>query len=228
MKLTYFGHSCFLIETGGKRILIDPFISGNPLVHGIDVKSIRCDYIFVTHGHADHVADLETIAGLNADATVVGIWEVHAYYSAKGIKTHPMNKGGWWRFDFGRVKVVNAVHSSSFPDGTYAGDPIGFVFDTPEGVVYVAGDTALTRDMELIPMTCPKLDLAVLPIGSNFTMDVEDAVIAAEFLQCDRVLGCHYDTFGYIKIDHPKAQDAFLKAGKELVLLPIGGDLTIS
>lgn len=228
MKLTYYGHSCFLLETGGKRIIIDPFISGNPLVHDIDVKKLRCDYIFVTHGHSDHVADLETIAGNNPDTLVVGIWEVHAHYNAKGFNTHPMNKGGWWSFDFGRVKMVTAVHSSSFPDGTYAGEPAGFVFDTPEGVVYFAGDTALTRDMDLIPMTCPKLDLAVLPIGSNFTMDYNDAIIASDLIRCNRVVGCHYDTFGFIKIDHKVAEDAFLAAGKELVLLPIGGELNVS
>lgn len=228
MKLTYYGHSCFLLETGGKRIIIDPFISGNPLVHDIDVKKLRCDYIFVTHGHSDHVADLETIAGHNTDTLVVGIWEVHAHYNARGFNTHPMNKGGWWTFDFGRVKMVQAVHSSSFADGTYAGEPAGFVFDTPEGVVYFAGDTALTRDMDLIPMTCPKLDLAVLPIGSNFTMDYNDAIIASDLVRCNRVVGCHYDTFGFIKIDHKAAEDAFLASGKELVLLPIGGELTVS
>lgn len=228
MKLTYYGHSCFLLETGGKRIIIDPFISGNPLSKDVDVKNLSCDYIFATHGHFDHVDDLETIAGNNPETLVVGIWEVHERYNAKGFKTHPMNIGGWWNFDFGRVKMVTAVHSSSFSDGTYAGSAAGFVFDTPEGVVYFAGDTALTRDMDLIPMTCPKLDLAVLPIGSNFTMDYNDAIIASDLIRCNRVVGCHYDTFGFIKIDHKAAEDAFLAAGKELVLLPIGGELNVS
>ena len=222
MRLTYYGHSCFLLETGGRRILIDPFVSGNPLAAGIDVNSLRCDYIFPTHGHSDHVADLETVAHNNPDALIVGIWEIYAHYNAKGLRTHPMNKGGWWNFDFGRVKMVNAVHSSSFPDGSYAGEPAGFVVHTSEGTFYVSGDTALTRDMELIPMTCPPLDLAILPVGSNFTMDYHDALLASDFIHCSTIVGCHFDSFGYIKIDHAAAQAAFAAKGKELILMEIG------
>lgn len=227
MTITYYGHSCFLLDTGGRRILIDPFISGNPLAASIDVKTLRCDYIFPTHGHSDHTADLETVARNNPEALIVGIWEIHAHFNAKGLRTHPMNKGGWWSFDFGRVKMVTAVHSSSFPDGSYAGEPAGFVFDTPEGVVYFAGDTALTLDMQLIPMTCPVLDVAVLPIGSNFTMNYHDALVAAEFVQCNRVIGCHYDTFGFIEIDHAAARTTFLEKNKELILMRIGETLEV-
>lgn len=222
MKLTYYGHSCFLVEAGGKRILFDPFITGNPLATEVAVDSIRCDYILVTHAHGDHIADLETVVQHNPDVLIVGIWEIHDYYSKKGFRTHPMNKGGWWRFDFGRVKMVNAVHSSSFPDGTVAGEPVGFVLDTPDGVLYFSGDTALTMDMQLIPMTCPKLDAAVLPIGSNFTMDIHDAAIAADFIHCNQIIGCHYDSFGYIKIDHDAAREHFSQKGKTLVLMDIG------
>lgn len=222
MTITYYGHSCFLIEAGGKKILIDPFVTGNPLAAGIDVNSLRCDYIFPTHAHGDHIGDLETVANNNPDVLIVGIWEIHDHYSKKGYKTHPMNKGGWWTFDFGRVKMVNAVHSSSFPDGSYGGEPVGYVFDTPDGVLYVAGDTALHTDMQLIPQTCPPLDAAILPIGSNFTMDVHDAVIASGFIDCSRIIGCHYDSFGFIKIDQQAAWMAFAEKGKELVLLGIG------
>lgn len=222
MKITYFGHSCFLVETGGKRLLFDPFVTGNPLASGIDVNSIRCDYILVTHAHGDHIGDLETVMHNNREATIVGIWEIHAHFNAKGFRTHPMNKGGWWSFDFGRVKMVNAVHSSSFSDGAYAGEPVGFVVNTTDDTFYIAGDTALTRDMELIPLTCPALDLAILPIGSNFTMDVSDAVLASEMIQCKRILGCHYDSFGFIKIDHAAAQNAFAQKGCELILMPVG------
>lgn len=222
MQITYYGHSCFLVETGGKRLLFDPFITGNPLASAIDPKSIRCDFILLTHAHSDHVGDVETVMQNNPEALIVGIWEIHAHYAAKGYNTHPMNKGGWWSFDFGRVKMVNAVHSSSFPDGSYAGEPVGFVIESPNGCFYIAGDTALTLDMKLIPMICPKLSLAILPIGSNFTMNISDAVIASQFLECDRIIGCHYDTFGFIKIDHDAAKAAFQEKGKELILLPIG------
>ncbi len=222
MKITYYGHSCFLVETGGKRLLFDPFVTGNPLASGVDVEAIRCDYVLLTHAHSDHMADLETVLKNNPGATLVGIWEVYSVYSAKGYKAHPMNKGGWWTFDFGRVKMVQAVHSSSFPDGSYGGAPAGFVVESSGKTMYLAGDTALTLDMKLIPMTCPALDLAILPIGSNFTMDVHDAVIASQFVECDRIIGCHFDSFGFIKIDHDKARAAFAEKGKELILLAIG------
>lgn len=227
MKLTYFGHSCFLIEAGGKRLLTDPFITGNPLASSIDVNGIRCDYLLITHGHNDHIADVDLVMQNNPDAVIIGIWEVHEYFGRKNYATHPMNKGGWWQFDFGQIKMVNAVHSSSFPDGSYAGDPAGYVLDTHDGVLYIAGDTALTMDMQLIPLTCPPLDAAILPIGSNFTMDPNDAAIAAEFLQCHKVIGCHFDTFGFIKIDHASAGLAFSEKGKALVLLEVGESIQI-
>lgn len=227
MQITYYGHSCFLLEAGGKKILVDPFLTGNPLAAHLDVHSIRCDYIFPTHAHGDHIGDLETVANNNPGVTIVGIWEIYAHYSEKGYQCHPMNKGGWWTFDFGRVKMVNAVHSSSFPDGKYGGEPAGFVFDTPDGVLYVAGDTALTMDMHLIPLTCPPLDAAILPIGSNFTMDVHDALIASDYIQCSHIIGCHFDTFGFIKIDQEKAWTTFAEKGKELILPAIGQTITI-
>ena len=222
MKITYYGHSCFLVETGGKRLLFDPFISGNPLAVHIDPNSIRCDYILVTHAHGDHIGDLETVLKNNPRATIVGIWEIYAHYSAKGYQAHPMNKGGWWTFDFGRVKMVQAVHSSSFADGPAAGSPAGFVVHTADGTFYHAGDTALTRDMELIPMTCPPLDVAILPIGSNFTMDYQDALLASDFIRCNWIIGCHYDSFGFIKIDHDAAVSAFAQKDKTLILMGIG------
>ena len=223
MKITYYGQSCFLIETLGKKLLVDPFISHNPLQAeqaAAIVESIQADYILLTHGHGDHVADAESIAQ-RCDATIVSNYEIVTYYQAKGIKGHPMNLGGSWTFDFGKLKMVTAVHSSVLPDGTYAGNPGGFVITNAEGTFYIAGDTALTLDMKLIPMTCPKLDFAILPIGDNFTMGISDALIASDFIECPKIIGCHYDTFGYIKIDHPSAQKAFSAKGKELILLPL-------
>lgn len=221
MKITYFGHACFLAEINGKNILFDPFITGNELAANIQISSIKADYIFVSHGHGDHIADAVAIAQAN-DATVVGVYEVTAWFNAQGVsKTHPMNTGGKWNFDFGTVKCVNAVHSSALPDGSYGGNPVGFVFTTKEGNFYYSGDTALTTDMQLIP-SYAKLDLAILPIGDNFTMDVADASAAAKMVQCNKVLGVHYDTFGYIKIDQQKAKDLFKQNGQELVLMQIG------
>jgi L-ascorbate metabolism protein UlaG (beta-lactamase superfamily) len=149
------------------------------------------------------------------------------HYQAKGYTVHPMNHGGNWKFPFGNVKYVNAVHTSSFPDGTYGGQPGGFVITTKDKAIYIAGDTALTMDMKLIPMQT-KLDLSILPIGDNFTMGVDDAIIASDFIQCKKILGVHYDTFGYIEIDSDAAQQKFSEAGKELILLPIGESMVVS
>jgi len=225
MKITYLGHASLAIGVNGKNLIVDPFISGNELAKHIDINSLKADYILITHAHGDHILDVEAIAK-NTGAVIVSNAEIAGYYEAKGFKTHPMNHGGAWTFDFGIVKYVNAIHSSSFPDGTYGGQPGGFVIETGEKNVYIAGDTALTYDMKLIPMKNP-LDLAILPVGSNFTMDVDDAAIAAEFLEVTTVLGYHYDTFGYIKIDHEAAKQKFANKHKELILLPIGDSIEL-
>ena len=169
--------------------------------------------------------DVEAIA-TNTDAVIVSNAEIAGYYAAKGFTAHPMNHGGSWDFEFGKVKYVNAVHSSSFPDGTYGGNPGGFVIEGERKNIYIAGDTALTMDMKLIPIRT-KLDLAILPIGDNFTMDVEDAIIASDFVQCDKILGIHYDTFGYIEIDHKEAIQKFFDKDKDLMLLAIGESIEL-
>lgn len=225
MKITYYGHASLGIEVNGTNIIVDPFISANELAKHIDVNALKADYILITHAHDDHILDVETVA-TNTGATIVSNAEIAGYYEAKGFKTHPMNHGGSWQFDFGKVKYVNAIHSSSFPDGSYGGQPGGFVIEADNKNVYIAGDTALTYDMKLISMRNP-LDLAILPIGDNFTMDVDDATIAAEFLEVTTVLGYHYDTFGYIKIDHEIAKQKFANKHKELILLPVGDSIEI-
>ena len=225
MKITYYGHASLGIEVNGTNIIVDPFISANELAKNIDVNALKADYILITHAHGDHILDVETIAK-NTGATIVSNAEIAGYYEAKGFKTHPMNHGGSWQFDFGKVKYVNAIHLSSFPDGSYGGQPGGFVIEADNKNVYIAGDTALTYDMKLISMRNP-LDLAILPSGDNFTMDVDDATIAAEFLEVTTVLGYHYDTFGYIKIDHEIAKQKFANKHKELILLPVGDSIEI-
>lgn len=228
MKITYYGQATILVEIGGVNLLFDPFISGNPLAKHIDIDSIPADYVLLSHGHQDHVLDAEAIA-LRTGATIISNYEIVVWATTKNpdLKGHPMNHGGKWTFDFGTVKYVNAVHSSVLPDGTYGGNPGGFVVETKEGNFYFAGDTALTFDMQLIPMTCKPLDVAILPIGDNFTMGIDDAVIASDFIKCNKVIGCHYDTFKYITIDHNTAKKAFADRDKELILLPIGESVNV-
>lgn len=225
MKITFYGHASLGIEVGGKHIIVDPYITANENAAHIDILQLKADYIFVTHAHGDHILDVETIAK-NTGATIVSNAEIAGYYESKGFKAHPMNHGGSWQFDFGTVKYVVAQHSSSFPDGTYGGNQGGFVIEGEHKNIYIAGDTALTYDMKLISLRT-KLDLAILPIGSNFTMDVEDAIIASDFLECDKVMGYHYDTFGYIKINHEESIKKFFDKGKDLMLLAIGDSLEL-
>lgn len=222
MKITYTGHGGFIVEVSGKSLVFDPFISPNELAKDkVNIETIKADYVLLTHGHMDHVADAETIARMN-EAPIISNFEIVSWYEAKGLKGHPMNHGGKWQFDFGTVHYVNAIHSSVLPDGTYGGNPGGFVITTDEGTFYFAGDTALTWDMKLIPLLYPKLDVAILPIGDNFTMSYEHAVIASDFIKCDKIIGCHYDTFGFITINHDAAKQAFSDKGKQLILPEIG------
>jgi L-ascorbate metabolism protein UlaG (beta-lactamase superfamily) len=226
MFITYYGHSCFLIEVNGKKLLFDPFITHNPLAKHIDVSGIKADYILVSHGHEDHVGDLVALAK-QTGATVISAFEIHSWLQKQGVtKTHPMNTGGHWIFDFGKVKCVHAVHSSSLPDGTYGGNPMGFLIETSLGNFYYAGDTALHYDMKLIG-DYKTINFALLPLGNNFTMGIDNAVIAADFIQCDRIIGMHYDTFDMIRIDHAEAMKKFDQAGKQLVLMKIGEKLKL-
>lgn len=226
MKITFYGQNTLLLEIGKSKVLVDPFISGNPLSKDkIDINDIKVDYIFLTHAHQDHTLDAEAIAK-NCSAVIVSNYEIAMYYQAKGIEVHPMNHGGSWNFDFGKVKYVNAIHTSSFPDGTYGGQPGGFVIEGEGKSIYIAGDTALTMDMKLIPLFT-KLDLAILPIGDNFTMGIDEAIIASDFVECDKILGVHYDTFGYIEIDHNEAKQKFTDKNKDLILLDIGKSIEL-
>lgn len=225
MKITFYGHACIGIEVSGKHILVDPFITGNPKAAHIDINSLSVDYILITHAHQDHILDVEAIAK-RTNAVIVSNYEIAMHFGNKGFQYHPMNHGGSWKFDFGMVKYVNAVHTSSFTDGSYGGQPGGFVIEGEHKNIYIAGDTALTTDMQLIPMRT-KLDLAILPIGNNFTMDVEDAIIASDFLDCDKILGYHYDTFGFIVINHEEAIKRFFDKGKDLMLLDIGSSIEL-
>lgn len=227
MNITYYGHACLGIQIEDIHLIVDPFITGNPLpaAKEINVDELKADYILLTHAHGDHIADVELIVQNNPEAIIVSNAEIAGHYEAKGFNTHPMNHGGSWQFDFGKVKYTPAIHSSSFPDGSYGGQPGGFVIESKNKNIYIAGDTSLTMDMKLIPLFTD-LDLAILPIGSNFTMGIDEAVIAADFVNCDKVMGYHFDTFGYIEIDHEEAKRKFFEKGKDLMLLAIGESLT--
>ena len=220
MKLTYYGQSTFAITTVGYRLLFDPFVTGNPLATHIDVDKIEADYILVSHGHGDHVADLVSIAE-RTGAQVIAAPEVLTWAKKHGISnSHQMNFGSA-SFPFGRLSYVPAWHSSSMPDGSYGGNPGGFVVSNADGAFYYAGDTSLMMDMQLIPHYAT-LTFAVLPIGGNYTMDVRDAIVASDFIKCNRIVGVHYNTFPLITINTEVAQKAFTDSGKQLLLPAIG------
>ncbi|MEE1946580.1 metal-dependent hydrolase [Pedobacter sp. KR3-3] len=226
MKYTYYGQSCFLLETeAGKKFLFDPFISPNPLAAHIDTTKIEADYILVSHGHGDHVADLVALAK-QTQATVISIPEIAGWLGKQGIeKVHPMNFGKY-TFDFGKIRMVWATHSSGLPDGSYGGNPAGFVLELDQHQIYFAGDTGLTLEMKLLAELY-KLDYAILPIGGNYTMDVDDAVIAANYVNCDKIIGVHYDTFPVIAIDSETAVESFKRAHKILLLPAIGETISL-
>jgi L-ascorbate metabolism protein UlaG (beta-lactamase superfamily) len=225
MNITYYGHSCFGVEINRKHLLFDPFITHNELAKNININEIKADYILISHGHEDHIADAEEIAK-RTGAKVICSYEINLWLGKKGVKNiHAINTGGKVKLDFGNVKGVAAVHSSSLPDGTYGGVAMGFVIESSEGNFYYAGDTALTYDMKLIG-DYRSINFAFLPIGDNYTMGVDNAIIACNFIKCDDIIGMHYDTFEVIKIDKQEAKYKFESQGKKLALLNIGQTLT--
>lgn len=226
MLFTFYGHSCFAIEVAGKKLLFDPFITGNELAKEIDINTIDADYILVSHGHGDHVGDLVSIAK-RTGATIIAAYEVASWAQAQGCeKVHGMNFGPFG-FEFGELRFVPAAHSSAMPDGSYGGNPGGFVIKTTEGNFYYAGDTCLMLDMQLIPKYYAKLDFAILPIGGNFTMNANDAAIAAGFIECNKIIGVHFDTFGYIKVDHDEVKQKFATSGADIILPSIGETISL-
>lgn len=225
MKLTYYGHSCFSVEIKGKHLLFDPFITYNELAKDVDVNTVPADYIFVSHGHQDHVADLVSIAK-RTGALVICAWEIYEWLKKQGVENvHPMNTGGKKQFDFGIVKCMVAQHSSSLPDGSYGGNPMGFVIRADKNFYY-SGDTALTMEMQLVSQGGP-IDFAILPIGDNFTMGYDDAARASHMINCHTVVGVHYNTFPYIVIDMVHAKDHFSKNGLNLLLPAIGETINL-
>jgi L-ascorbate metabolism protein UlaG (beta-lactamase superfamily) len=225
MHVSYHGHSIVKIETKGKTILIDPFITGNELTD-LNAEDVKADVILLTHGHNDHVGDTVEIAK-RSDALVVAVAELATYLSWQGLNVHPMSIGGAYTFDFGTVKLTQAFHGSSYTENNekiiYTGMPAGLLLTIEGKTIYHAGDTALFSDLKLIGRHKP--DLAFLPIGDNFTMGPEDAGIAAEWVQAKLVVPIHYNTFPVIKQDPHQFVESLsgiegkvLKAGEGLDL----------
>ncbi len=223
-KIWYLGHSCFQMEIDNVRIVTDPFVTENPLAKDIELSQIDADVILITHGHGDHIGDLVALAN-QTDSLVVCNYEIYLWLEKQGYSNcRPMNHGGVFVNQGVEYMVVPAAHSSSFPDGSYAGNPVGFVIKGSKDCIYFAGDTGLTFDMKPIG---DEFDLtgAVLPIGDNFTMGAKDAAIAATFCGAKKVIGMHYDTFEIIEINHDDARNAFRDKGVELLLPQVGEKL---
>lgn len=218
MKISFHGHSVVKIESNGKTVLIDPFITGNELTD-LKAEEQNPDFIILTHGHGDHVGDTAAIAK-RSGALVIAVNELAVYLRQQGLNTHPMHIGGSWEFEFGKVKFTQAFHGSGLEqeDGTflYMGMPAGVLVMNDGKTVYHAGDTSIFSDMKLIGELHP-IDLAFLPIGDNFTMGPDDAALAAEFLKAKMVVPIHYDTFPPIKQD-PTTFISKLKAGNGKVM----------
>ena len=198
VNITWYGHACFLFETNKTRIIVDPFITGNPLCP-VTADEIKTDYILVSHGHGDHLGDTEALAK-KTGATVISNFEIFNWLTAKGVsKAHPMHIGGGFNFPWGRVKLTIAHHGSSLPDGSYGGNPCGFLLQLEGKKIYHACDTALFYDMKLIGEE--GIDLAILPIGDNFTMGPADALRAVTLISPKLAIPIHYNTFDIIQQD---------------------------
>ncbi|MDZ7265895.1 MAG: metal-dependent hydrolase [candidate division KSB1 bacterium] len=218
MKLTFLGHSCFLLETGTHRLLLDPFLTGNP-VAPVKAEEIVCDFILISHGHGDHVGDAVAIAR-RTGARIIANHEIATFCGKQGVEAHGMSIGGSRAFPFGRVKLTIAHHGSGYEtaDGIlYMGSPAGFLITAADKVVYHSGDTGLFLDMQLIGQR-HAIDVALLPIGDNYTMGIADAVQAVEFLQPRIVIPMHYNTFPVIAAD-PREFAERLAGGKTRVVI---------
>ncbi len=197
VKLTWYGHACWSIETPKATLLIDPFITGNP-VSPVKAAEVQADYILISHAHGDHLGDTVEIAK-RTGATVISNYEIAGYCEGQGLKAHPLHIGGGHEFPFGRVKLTIAHHGSSFPDGKYGGNPAGFLLTLGKTTIYDAADTGLFYDMKLIGEE--GIDVALVPIGDNFTMGPDDAVRAAKFIKPKVLIPMHYNTFDLLSQD---------------------------
>jgi L-ascorbate metabolism protein UlaG (beta-lactamase superfamily) len=221
-KLTYFSHSAWKIETNEYTILIDPFLDDNP-TSPVKSKEVKADFIIVTHAHGDHIGDAIPIAKAN-NATIISNFEIANWCGEQGVTAHPMHIGGSKEFPFGKVKLTQAFHGSSFPDGSYGGMPTGVLITIQNKTIYHSGDTGLFGDMKLIGESMP-IDIALIPIGDNFTMGLDDAVKAVEFLRPKMAIPMHYKTFDVINVDPDEFVSRVKKTGVEAKVLDYGSSI---
>jgi len=226
MRLTFLGHAVLLISDieGKYNVIIDPFITGNP-AYPKDFQLPKIDYIMVTHGHGDHLGDTVELCK-KYNSTVISNFEICNYLQLKGCKIHPMHVGGVYYFEFGKVKLTPAIHGSGIHEGDkvlYGGNPCGFLIKVEGKNIYHAGDTGLTKEFELLK----DIDVAFLPIGGNFVMDVEDALVALEMIKPKIVVPIHYNTWDIIKADEQKFKEGAEKLGIKCVILKPGESLEI-
>ena len=229
LTVTWLGHATWKINADGVQIVVDPYLKPNNPSASAVVADLAPQFILVTHGHGDHTADLGALAKASG-AQVVCNFESGEWLNAQGVSNvHSMNHGGAFTFPFGRVKMTIAHHSSVLPDGTYAGNPGGFLINFNDGHdVYIAGDTALTYDMRLIGEV-GGVDLAILPVGDNYTMGPDDALLAAQFVKAKHVLPCHYNTFPWIEIDVAQfARRLQRETGIDCTVLEVDATLTLA
>jgi len=226
LTLRYHGHDCFEFDDGSHRVLIDPFLNGNPLARAKPEDFTKLDAIIVTHGHGDHLGDTAAIAKLSG-ALVVSNYEIIGYLEKQGCKGHPLHIGGGRQFDFGHVKLTIAHHGSTGPNGEALGNPAGVVLTMGGKKVYHAGDTGLFMDMQLIGEAWGPLNAALLPIGDNFTMGIEDAVRAAKFLKARVTIPMHYNTFDLITADPKEFKRQAEAADRRVVIVEPGSSYTV-